>query len=472
MKAADGIVMFKEWLPDAPDLDNPGLTEAKNVIPVNGNYEPFYALLDGGGTMPAQPRGAFRSYSTAGSAVYAGTETLLYKQEFPSWTAKSATFGSATYWRFAQYNDLVIAVSDAGVPQAVTNGSASNFANLATTGSAPVAQQIARVGQFVVLGDRNAAEPHSVQWPAINNPRNWPTPGSSTAIASQAGEQLLNSGFGTVNGIAGGDQYGIILQSAGITRMTYVGGSVVFQFDEISDGIGCHFPNSIVQVGGVVYFATDDGFFRTNGVNVEPIGHGKVDKHFTSTVDFLYPERVWGGVDWKNKVIYWSYPTSGVSGVANRVLFYNWLENRWGRAETTAHCLLYGNIVDSYSWGVEGFNSVYRMGSYESSRTNAISTPLTAILTTGEVEFTKGGYTRLQGVKALVRGTDTYTVAVGARNSQASAVTYTSEVTANSRSGFSDFRSEARYHRARVTISATFNSAQGVEYQIAPSGPV
>jgi hypothetical protein len=49
-------------------------------------------------------------------------------------------------------------------------------------------------------------------------------------------------------------------------------------------------------------------------------------------------------------------------------------------------------------------------------------------------------------------------------------VTYTAESTANSRSGFCDFRSEARYHRARVTITGTFNAAQGIEVDAVWSG--
>jgi hypothetical protein len=77
----------------------------------------------------------------------------------------------------------------------------------------------------------------------------------------------------------------------------------------------------------------------------------------------------------------------------------------------------------------------------------------------------------MQGIKPLVDVTlNAVTVAIGTRNDRSSSVSYTSETTANSRSGFANFRSEARYHRARLTITGTFNAAQGLEYEAVPSG--
>jgi hypothetical protein len=95
----------------------------------------------------------------------------------------------------------------------------------------------------------------------------------------------------------------------------------------------------------------------------------------------------------------------------------------------------------------------------------------TAVLDGTEAELTKGALSRVQGVKPLVVGSDpVLTVEVGSRNSLGSAVTYTAARTPNARTGFVDLRSEARYHRARVTIAGAFDSALGIEYQAVSSG--
>ena len=49
--------LFGEWLPDLPDLDNPGLTEANNVIPSDGGYKPFRPLTSLSDPVPATSSG-------------------------------------------------------------------------------------------------------------------------------------------------------------------------------------------------------------------------------------------------------------------------------------------------------------------------------------------------------------------------------------------------------------------------------
>lgn len=88
--------------------------------------------------------------------------------------------------------------------------------------------------------------------------------------------------------------------------------------------------------------------------------------------------------------------------------------------------------------------------------------PGTAIIETGEVEGNENGRTYLSGIKPLV-DTSSVTVAVGTRSDQASAVTYTSEVTPTTRTGIADFRSDAKYHRVRLTITGTFTAALGIQ---------
>jgi hypothetical protein len=56
-RAADGKVMFGEYLPDLPVTDNPGLTEALNVLPVDKFYRAYHPIA-GAGTALADDRAA------------------------------------------------------------------------------------------------------------------------------------------------------------------------------------------------------------------------------------------------------------------------------------------------------------------------------------------------------------------------------------------------------------------------------
>ena len=497
MREADKVVQFGEWLPDLPTFNNPGLTECKNVIPADGVYKPFLFVTGTGTALASRPLGAISTFDSSGPAYfYAGTTTKIYVRAGAGWTSKFAgtyTTAAAGFWQFVQFDELVIGTNYADRPQYLAVASGSDFANLATTGTAPYARVIGVIGRFVMLGDTNLAgvTPNGVQWCAIDDPNNWPTPGGATAQATQAGEQFLNIAYGPVTAIAGGQEFGIIFQRQGITRATYVGGNVVFQFDVIERNRGALFPNAVVQVGRLTYFVSGDGFYVTDGIEVKPIGDKKVDNFFADLVDTSYKERVYGAVDYANKCIYWSFPngTGEGGGINNSVLVYNYAEGRWSRAEDYAYSITTGltaaislddldtyfssiDIVsptlDSDEWKggnntILGFDSLYKLGSFSTGGG-------TAILDGAETEIVPGRLARVQGVKPLVIGDPTITIALGTRDSLADSVTYTNEITPNARTGFADFREESRYHRSRVTIAGSFESALGIEYQAVESG--
>lgn len=483
MSESDGRIFFKEWLPDLPDLDNPGLTEARNVLPVGGTYIAFKPLASDAASavLPARPTGYIRTPSgDSQTMLYAGVLARLYvSTDLAAFTALSATLaGGANWWSFARYENRVIATGYGEPALQHTIGSASNFSTLGSTaGTSPKARLVGVIGQFVMLGDTdesvNGQVPHRVQWSGIDLPASWPTANSATAIAQQAGEQFLPAELGPVKGIAGGDQYGVILQQRGITRVTYVGGSVVFQFDRISDKVGCMFPRSIVQVGRDTYFADVSGFYVTNGVEVVSISDLKVTKYFQDHHAQENQYKVVGAVDPVRHLIYWAFPAAfGSPFTPTDMLVYNYVEKRWSLVvqltEGPINVIGPDNAAAS-SHILYGFNSATLGTSFTVNAFNG--TVGTAILTTGEAEWNPGGYARVQGVRPYVDVTaNAVTVAVGSRNDQQSAATYTAETTADSRSGFCGFRNEARYHRARITITGTFNAAQGLEFQVVPSG--
>jgi hypothetical protein len=346
----------------------------------------------------------------------------------------------------------------------------------------------------VVLGDTvdgtNGTVPHRIQWCRIDVPAEWPTPNSADALAKQAGEQFMPSDLGPVTGIVGNDQFGIVFQRTGISRMTYVGGDVVYQFDNYEKGRGCAYPNAIVPIGKGAVFIAADGFYFTDGTTVTPLGFGKFDQYFLSSVDTGNKERAYGALDKLKKLIYWTYPASGnSSGQPNAMLVFNHGENRATHAQDSVECLITGlttattledldalfasiddvtpPLDDPYWQGgnevLQGFTSNYKLGSFSGD-------PGTAVIDGGEAELNPGLMTFISGVRPIVQGQSNVTVALGIRNDYANDPAYTPDTSLTARTGFADFRKESRMARARVKVTGNFTSAQGIYYQSLPGG--
>jgi hypothetical protein len=489
-------VKLGEWLPDLPFYDNPGLTEALNCLPVDGQYTPYQPVFVSGDAIANRPQGAFAAVDSLGNPyVYVGDSTKLYVSALSgTWTTSASSYTIATTdaWNFAQYGSLTIATDYADVPQAAATGTAT-FSALATVGTAPNAKYIGVVGQFVVLGyiNNGTVTPYQVQWSSINQPQNWPTPGSAAAIASQAGSQTLRAEFGAVTGIFGSDQVGLILQKKAIVRMVYQGGNTVFSFDTYEQQRGGWFQNASVRVGTLVYYIAADGFYVTDGVQSTPIGKGKVDRTFLADCDQTYIERVRAAIDVINKCIYWCYPShSATNGLPDRLITYNYVEGRWSHSQdmmqlvfpslTTGYTLdqlgtLYPTLdaiplpLDSSVWqGGQEIPSAFnnnQLGTFSSA-------PATATFESGEVELNPMGRALIQGIRPLVTGNPTsITLAVSSRTTQDnSSQNFSTPVTPTASTGICDMMQNAKFVAMQMQIAGGFTKAMGASFITTDAG--
>lgn len=472
-------VLFKDWLPDQPDFNNPGLIEALNVVPVGDDtsgFQPYSPLSTFGSTFNSTysfNNVALLASDGSGSTPYVYVCTDVGDQVYNAvattgaWSNLSGSISTPAI-SLAQYNNLVFVATGAGGLYYQTVGTSSTFN--AAVGS-PHAQVLGVVGQFLLAGNISASPnnfPHLLGWSSIAAPTDWPTPGSDSALASQAGEQFLHQELGAITGIFGGDQWGIVMQASGITRMTYIGGADVFQFDTLAGGLGMDAKNCGIKVGNLVYFASSRGFYATDGVSLQPIGQEKVNRWFiTNVVSASLLDQGTVGVDWTNKIIYWNFQKAG----ASILVMYNYETGRFSHATDANTRVMVGggnagNVASFTQIGLMGIGQDNRLGTFT-------GTPGTATFTTGEAELNPGAYTRISGIKPLIGATAGAMVSsVGYRNDLQAAATFDTDTTQNSRSGFADFRREARYHRARVKVTGTFTNAQGLEFAGVPGGAV
>lgn len=489
------MIEFGEWLPDLPDFDNPGATIIKNVIPAGASYKQFPSLTVYSNALSAVCRGATagRDATSGNSANFAGDATKLYKMSTASWSdvSKSGGYNLTTdeRWYFTQFGNRILATNIADPIQSFTIGSSTAFANLGAT--APQARYITSLRNFLAVANTfdgtDGFVPNRVRWSSFNDPTTF-----TVSATTQSDYQDLNADFGWCKQIVGGE-YGVVFQERAITRMTYIGSPIVFQFDVVEANKGTQASGSVIKFGNNTAYWGIDGFNIFDGTQSIPIGANKIDKYFNSDLDTNYISRICAAVDYTNQVIAWAYPGAGnVSGRCNKILMYNYsptATKRWAFAEVDIE-FLYNSLAEGYTLEqldtissnldllpfsldsrvytgnnvlLSAFDSNHKLNTFTGAA-------LTAVLETMEAQITPGQKTNLLLVRPVVDGTGTVTMQIGTRDLLSASNSYGSAISVDS-NGNCQTRTNARYHRARVNIAGGFTHAQGIDVlDFKPSG--
>jgi hypothetical protein len=479
------------WMPDQPDYANPGSITALNVIPAAASYRPFPSLLSVTGALTARAQGGFYAKRSDGTPViFAGDATKLYRLSGTTWSDVSRTVGGAYtcpadgYWQFVQFGPLVIAVN--GGPDAAQKFNIESDTNFSALGGSPPAspRYIMVVGDFVVLMHTTHGNTY-VEWSGINNAETWTASATTLADAQQ-----LPDG-GRIMGGSGG-QYGIIVQEHAVRRMSFVGSPFVFQFDKIHDQVGSAIDYCVTTApGGRVFFIDRIGVNMLQVDQLTPIGAMRIDRSFWNhpsygiNQNYLYRTSTAINPAWK----LWAVSVvSALStdGTPDLIWLYQWDVDRWSIAKPGPHEMIvslatatagqtletldtFGSLeaqtlsFDSYLWAgisrpiMGGFLTTHAFGFFEGPA-------LEATIDTTEGDIFSGRKGELQWLRVLVDGSSP-TAAMGTRANLSDAVSWGEAKARNPTNGLNgNFRSTARYHRARITIPAasTWDHVQGI----------
>lgn len=334
---------FGEWLPDVMELNSPGATEALNVVPIANGYGPFCGIRPIGTlTVPSAVHGGLTLYDKdEGAKIYVGTVDGIYSRQDDIFVQlQTATGLSAEFlWQFIQFGDNVVALHPNQSPQVAAVDGVSAFSPLG--GSPPIAACGARVGDFLVLGNLIDVEdpddddrPARIRWSGFNNiEAPW-----ITDPATQADFNDMPAEGGPVVAIAG-REYGTVFQRRMISRMTYTGLPAVFDIQTVEEERGALSIGSVVDLGNLVYFISDDGFFIWNGTNATPIGDDRVNQYFFKKLAWTQKHRIVGALDFNNKCVVWAFPTT-TSGVLDELLMFSFRENKFTHARLEVEFLL------------------------------------------------------------------------------------------------------------------------------------
>lgn len=495
------LIPFGPYLPDQPDFQNPGSNLITNVLPwTQDSYGPAPSLATITDALDARCQGSiFVRDSSADVFGFAGDATKLYElQGSMMWNdVSSLTYNTLPEenWNFAVYGEKVLATNYTDPIQQFDLGASTIFTSLSA--NAPNARYITVVKDFVMVANTNDGTdgpvPQRVWWSAIDDPTNWPTPG--TVLAAQllsdfndlAGDGGWNQGI--VGGLSGADA--IILQEKRVWRAMFVGPPVIFTFDVLEGARGTPAPGSIVYVGSACYYLGDNGFYVCDGINSQPIGREKVDRTFWEQVDQNYLYRIVSAADPVNKLIYWAWPgPQNVGGLPNRILVYNYDIDRWAlqylevedmlRSYSTGYTMdgldVFGDMesmpqisLDSRVWtggklSLSAFTSEHKMANFAGPN-------LEAVLDTSEAQLFDKARGFVSRVWPMV-DTSNVTMQVGYRDNLYQNPTWTNPQAISTATASCSVRANGFYHRGRVTIPADtdWNHAQGVQMDAVPAG--
>lgn len=472
-------ITFGEWRPDMAPHMSPALAECTNVLPVAGSYAPFPAHVPIAGTeLPSKSYGYFSGIGSDGKPViYAATKSAIHQiKNGAIRTAYDAGTLSAANWWFASMDGRIIAGNKniagiAGIP-------GSTFSPL---GGSPPAAAVGAVVErnFLVLGNItedgiDGFKPNRVRWSGFTNPDTW-----GTNVGTQADFEDMADEGGPVVAITG-KSTGTVFQRKAITRMQYTGGSAVFQFTSVEQGRGAITTGAVVDIGPLVFFRADDGFFAWDGVQSVPIGTDKVDRWFYENVDHTRLDLIASGFDPVSRCVLWAFPEIGQS--ANSALIaYSLGDQRWskisvGMQQIGASATLATTIeqmptpdTSGISWDdpayagkrpiLGGIDASGFYGTFSGS-------PMAAVLTTGDWQSAPGQRTFVSAVRPLIDASGVQ-IAVGSRSQMSSDPIVWKPGTSLGIDGRCPQRTDARYLRYRATTAAGETWTRGVGLEIA-----
>lgn len=500
------------YLPDLPDLNNPGVTRAFNCTPGFGvgqgqvTYEPIRraSSYSSEAAMASKPLGTTIGKDKDGNAkIYAGCATALYRIDPATltWQDISIDGGYSTAdgerWVTTEYGDHQFFANYSNFIQFINMNADVQVENATTLVQA---RALGTVGDFVVAGNvydnLDGAVPNRVRWSAIGNGLDW-----NLAQSTQADFQDIY-GMGAVQAIVSGSD-GYILMRGGIQKMQYRGDSLIFGFYALPSalGKGCMIRQSVVTTEGKTFFVSDDGFYMLQGEQITPVGVGQIDQTFLADIDTSKYATMNVTADPTRKLIYWTYASKdAVNGQPDKQLILNYLTGNWSEAQATVPFTFnslsapttieqldkYLTIegipasLDSSVWsggnaflaGLDDSGEIYVFGGdtleaqIETAEMHVIN-----MLKQMSPRPINGDNTDINSVRVFNQGdtSSVVKVAIGSREQPFETVVFSPLKTANN-SGVASFRWQGRYHRIQINLSGNWDKLSGYEFDASAAG--
>ena len=284
-----------------------------------------------------------------GGMVFAGTNQNLYiytlaagfenvsKAGGYALAPETSQFGEDPTPAFdmCAFGNICIATHKTERPQyrdATDTSAATKFADLGTTTTAPKAAVCASSSNFVFLGDLDTQWGNTspttgtrdmVAWSAIGDHQDW----DSNPTVNESSWQRFVDTPGPITALARWRDGIIVFKLNAMYYGRYVGGGVVnspiWEFERISDRIGCVGPRSWIDIGDRLIFVGGDGdAYQFDGSRPRSITDGLRMSHFRRYLAFYNETAVMLGHDRYNGCV--NFHTAGQATLVWCYLYDKW----------------------------------------------------------------------------------------------------------------------------------------------------
>jgi hypothetical protein len=496
-------IIFGPYAPDNAMMP----TTPKGPVPVmqalNVRYTGSgYCMADGPTQIASSPVTVSASslHVTTDGDCFANSGSVLYSSSDYGETAwndvSPASLNAISTISYTRYHDSagddwLVCLTDSNLPlYRDLNGSISTDWAVIPD-SPPLSLRAGVVRDHLVLGHLTG-EPNAVQWNSIGVIGDWPTPGSAEALAEEAGKQYLPASLGGVMAVVGLEEFGLVFQDYGITRMTYQGGNTVYAFDTFDTHRGLMTRPTPVVVGNLVYYyLRRGGFFVTDGFSVRRLDDGYHECGSAASVTHNYDiDQVYrGAFHPRHRCILWQ--GDGVNYDGNsRWILYNVDTGTFTHLDNE-NSIFDSNDIGSIAYGEDStgrpelmtLGTVSSVTAMYSFRSRASS----FVLGSGWLELSPGQYSTIHSITPLghnfsadpniyVQTADDYqdltmSLLNGITNTNTTAPAYTKlGHTTASTTGDAGSGKSARFHNIRLSGSVTFDKCVGVRVEYATNG--
>ena len=449
------VFALPDYLPD--QTPNSGTLEGLlNAYPIVKGYSPIRAFQSISDAITGDFKGGAAVIADDGTSyLLVGTSTNLQRYASGAWTNLATGLTVTDQWRFTGFGNFVVAVN--GSVTYVVDLSAGTASTL--TG-APAGKSVVVVDPYVVIG-QDSGDLLSVFTSDVNDHTRW--------VPDEGATQQPQLSGGEVMGLAGGE-YGVVLQRRRIVRMSKTGDATLpFEYDPITENVGCASKGSVVQWGRSVFFLSDQGFMAfEDGQALVPIGSEKVDRTFQALVPPEDYERIFSAIDPVRKLVVWCVP-----GSPGYLFIYNYELQKWGLAKlpvdgvfsafTSSETLegLASTYTDLDAMTVSLDDPLFSGGSpqlyivQDGEIGTLTGATLEAVFELGFMELSPGRRGRLRHIRPITDSVATsLSIDVSERQGDAGVTVAGGALRA---SGRISFRASGRYHRLTWTEPANGN---------------
>ena len=331
------------------DLPDGGLTKCDNLLPFDFHYIPARDLVlvtstPAGAEVAAitdTPISSHIVYDSSGVAhEFIGSSTKIWKKKsdgvFEDYSKGGGYSTGSNIWDYAQYGNWLVATNYVDQPQILKTLDTKPFADVG--GTPPKARYVLFYNGHLIFAYTNdgTVEPKKLTWSAFESIEDY-TPSLSTGADSQNLADI--DGHITGLGIVGSSF--AIFHENGVSLGWYSGAPYTLSFRQnVVTGYGCTAPGSIASIGDGIYYWGKKHILFFDGQTSKPVGEG-VERRILDNLDLNNVHRVTNKIDFKNNLIYWSYPSTDSDGTPDKILVFNYRTRVYTLLDIGAHSTLH-----------------------------------------------------------------------------------------------------------------------------------